>query len=223
MASMLGWYRPAMIADWAKLPTSTPPGQVWMSARIRKPDAQNVAVIKSGGIAARALKALGANWAYWNGSKWQVDGAGPDKDLSRSDVMPPSYNQNGMPSMNGTGPQGGGGGGGNLLDALGGGQEPTIVQTRRCPGPMRLAINGLCYHKAVLPRALRMNKPRKAVVSYSEGRAILKGFNAAKKINRIDKKTGQAARRIAPKPRRAPRRQAYRPPRQIAPVVIDTD
>ena len=89
-----------------------------------------------------------------------------------------------------------------MMDILSGGVPPNIIQVRRCPKETRLAVDGLCYHKRILPAALRMNKARKAVVSWSEGQMIRKGARAAIRLKAITRKAEKEARRVAPPRRR---------------------
>lgn len=79
--------------------------------------------------------------------------------------------------------------------------QPRIIQVRRCPGPTRLAIDGLCYHKNVLPAKLRENRSKKAPVSYSDGQSIRKGFQAAKRIEGYTKRAQKEARQLVPRRR----------------------
>ena len=90
------------------------------------------------------------------------------------------------------------------------GTAPMAYTIRRC-GPRKvLAIDGLCYYKRLLPAALRMNRSKKAPVSYSDAKAIQKGNRAAARIKAYEKKIAKNARKLAPPVRRAPRR---RPPK----------
>lgn len=80
--------------------------------------------------------------------------------------------------------------------------QPKITQVRRCPGPTRLAKNGMCYHKKLLPAAFRQSKPRRAVISWSEGNAMRKGWSASKRLKELEKRSEKAARKVAPPRRR---------------------
>ena len=97
---------------------------------------------------------------------------------------------------------GGGGMTGQAPEGFPDGVPPNIVQVRRCPGPMRLAYWGLCYHKSILPRSLRMNKPKKAPVSWSDANSIRKGRTASKRIQRYAKRDERESRRMFPRRRK---------------------
>ena len=203
------------VAEWAKAPRTADP-QAQLAAA--GPKAKNVAALSPSGVRALVGNAIGANWAFYNGSTWQIDiDRFIDPDVSVADLdRSTAANDLGFPS-NGKKPPDDYTGN-DLLDVLGPGTEPTIVQTRRCPGPTRLAINGRCYHKNVLPAKFRMNKPRKAVVSYAEGKAMMKGFRAATRIEKINKKVAKDARRLAPRRTRRTRRTT-----RVSPSITNID
>ena len=151
----------------------------------------------------------GANWAYWDGDSWKlarslsglcnpadtdivgavelVYGSTGGQSVGTSVMIPPQTGVTTMPNVPGLTPV-----------------QPIIIQTRRCPGPTRLAIDGLCYHKSVLPAQLRANRPRKAPVSWSDARSIQRGFAAAKRIKRYEKLASKQAKKLAPTTRRRP-------------------
>ena len=102
------------------------------------------------------------------------------------------------PSTNGTSSHGSG----DLLSLVG--EPPIVIQKRKCQRKdYVLATNGLCYHKKVLPRDLRLSKPYKPLLSYGEGKAIRDGMRASKRIDRLDKKLEREYRKLAPARRRS--------------------
>ena len=220
-------------AAWTKLGVSAATaGDVLRAAQLSQPknNVENVAPFPAtGGLRNGAAWALGARWAGYWGGKWQVEiMRGPDFDVSGVDCSK-AANQVGCSGVVVQPPDDRTGMGGDLVTAaLGPGTPPKQVVTRRCPGRMRLAINGSCYDKSVIPAKWRMNKERRAVISYSEGQQIVKGFRAAERIDKLAKKTGMKAKKIAPKPRPRRRRiparttasNAAGPPRI---TVVDTD
>ena len=80
--------------------------------------------------------------------------------------------------------------------------RPRIIQVRRCPGPTRLTKSGWCVHKRILPAALRANKSKKAVISYSEGKHMREGFKAASRLKELNKRAASVARSLVPRRRR---------------------
>lgn len=88
------------------------------------------------------------------------------------------------------------------------GVVPTLREVRSCPKGMVLAVNSLCYWKKLLPAVLRMNRSKRAPVSWSDANAIRKGNRAAMRIHRYDKRIAKNARKLAPPSRRrtAPRK-----------------
>jgi len=107
---------------------------------------------------------------------------------------------------------GGGGGNGNGNGAGGGttdmvmcevpgltGVEPRIIQQRKCPPKTVMAINGMCYLRDALPAQLRMNKRRKAPVSYQDAQYIKKGVRASKRIKEYSQKSEKEYRKFVPR------------------------
>ena len=109
------------------------------------------------------------------------------------------------PTTNG----GGGGGGGTAVLPLNlTPVAPEIRQVRHCPRGMVLAIDQMCYWKKLLPAALRLNRSKKAPVSYSDAKSIRKGFQASKRIKAYEKKIEKMSRKFVPPKRRStPRRR----------------
>ncbi|MDE0232344.1 MAG: hypothetical protein OXN93_08705 [bacterium] len=85
----------------------------------------------------------------------------------------------------------GGGVPAGLLDILGPGIPPKIVQRRVCPSvketggiKLRMAYNGECYPEEMLPVKWYYSKPKPAPVPWSAGQYIKKGRAAQKKVRR---------------------------------------
>lgn len=66
-----------------------------------------------------------------------------------------------------------------------GAHAPTTTTRRVCGPGYLLAIDGQCYPRQLLPAALRANKARKAVVSWSDGRTIRKARTVSNRIERL--------------------------------------
>jgi len=157
----------------------------------------------------------GANWAWSeNGTDWRVHRAGAfdrctDPAVSVAQLVPGSsfaISGNGAAPGAPAGPGAGGGqtaGGAGLSALLGlAPVSPNTYTIRRCPPRMRLAIDGMCYLAAALPRALWMNKSKKAPVSWQKAQHINKGFAAAKSIQDYGKRATSKARELVPPTRR---------------------
>lgn len=82
------------------------------------------------------------------------------------------------------------------------GTPPTTYVARKCGKAKVLAVDGLCYWKKLLPAALRMNKSRRAPVSWSDAQNIRKGEQASKRIKAYGKRIEKSARKLAPPVRR---------------------
>ena len=154
-----------------------------------------------------------ANWAYSNdGGTYSVPACRFGLDTLALDpeavgAVVPIYNAEGEKIGTPTG------GGGNELVPTGGtsgnvpgliGVEPVVVPVRRCPGRTVLAVDGKCYDKRILPSALRMNRSKKAPVSYRDALAIRKGTAATKRIERYANKQQKWLRSVTRRTR--PRR-----------------
>ena len=63
--------------------------------------------------------------------------------------------------------------------------RPRTVTVRRCGKGMMLGIDGACYPTRLLTVATRMNKSKKAVISYREGQTINKAKTARRRIRRL--------------------------------------
>lgn len=87
------------------------------------------------------------------------------------------------------------------------GVPPNIVQVRRCPPKMRMAIDGNCYLAKVLPRALWANPSKKAPLSRRDADNIRKGFAAAERIKKYGVTATKRARALVP-----PKRRRIAPP-----------
>jgi len=79
------------------------------------------------------------------------------------------------------------------------GVEPRIIQQRKCPPKTVMAINGMCYLRDALPAQLRMNKRRKAPVSYQDAQYIKKGVRASKRIKEYSMKSEKEYRKFVPR------------------------
>lgn len=94
--------------------------------------------------------------------------------------------------------------------ALGVGVAPTTknVTVHKCPKGYRLAINGQCFPKSMVPRGLRKWKPEpRPIVSRSDQKAIHKADRARHRLVRITKDAGAYASMHAPRRDKPARRR----------------
>lgn len=96
---------------------------------------------------------------------------------------------------------------------ISGGFTPATSSRRTCGRGAVLAVDGLCYPKNMLPASMRLNRRRRAVVSWSDGRAIRKAASAKKKLIKLTKDAGAFASNTKPRSgaRRAPRAHHHHP------------
>jgi len=110
-------------------------------------------------------------------------GRTPGTNGGRTDLVPTNGNDNGM-----------------MCDVPGlKGVQPRIIQQRKCPPKTVMAINGMCYLRDALPAQLRMNKRRKAPVSYQDAQYIKKGVRASKRIKEYSQKSEKEYRKFVPR------------------------
>lgn len=82
---------------------------------------------------------------------------------------------------------------------ISGGFQPAVSSRRTCGQGAVLAVDGLCYPKNMLPASMRLNRRRRAVVSWSDGRAIRKAASAKKKLIKLTKDAGAFASNTKPR------------------------
>ena len=207
---------------WTQVAGSTAPSRVLTLAMAQRSQNVNVGAL----VIPVQVGMTIANWASWSeGGGWQIptcreqfpfgciDRAAVDENVALEQIDTSRVaNQMGVSGTGGTG--GTGETGGTGMVPMGGGIpglegiQPTMITQRRCPGPTVLAVNGLCYHRSVLPAQFRANRPRRAPVSYSDAQSIRRGNQAARRIEAYAKRQQANLRKLV---RRRPTRRRSTP------------
>lgn len=205
------------VVGWAEMPPNTPPVEV-LQAALDKDDGYT-AIARL-----RVPRIIGNDTAFWagfRGGNWAipldrlgVDRAAGDQPVRIDEIVESSITttteepggdpgDRPLPPRRPPGPAPGGIPGlGNVIWA----EPPREIIVRRCKGRGRMAIDGLCYDKSLLPAKFRLHKSRKAPVSWSDANHIRKGRTASTRIKRYADASAKEARKLIP--RRAPRRKA---------------
>lgn len=195
---------------WATMPPTDTPGDVFRVAQAHDASYEVVGRL----VVPRAADDGGiAYWAYLKNNRWRIpaqrlgqDRLALDHAVEAGDIDPTSVTDGvgtgvGYPGGGGVPAPSGNGNSGAILGFQFGRVRPRIINTRRCPGGMRLAKDGWCYPTRMLPAAARQNQVKRAVVTWSEGQAIRKGRAAAKRIKKINQTNAKEARALIPRRR----------------------
>ena len=88
-----------------------------------------------------------------------------------------------------------GGGGVGIVELLGAGTAPKITQRRTCPPmggvKMRLATNGMCYPKALLPRAFWMSTEARNVFTARDRKTLSRAKTVQDKLTKLEQDYGK--------------------------------
>ncbi|MDE0032754.1 MAG: hypothetical protein OXU75_06435 [Deltaproteobacteria bacterium] len=121
-----------------------------------------------------------------------TDAGAADSDYTGQVSERQSLDGTGGTGGTGTKKPGGGGGGGGIAELLGPGVAPTIVERRTCPPMdgerMRLAKNGQCYPKRLLPESMYMSPEEKSPVTAADKKRIAKARATQRRIRNLAEK-----------------------------------
>ena len=185
--------------EWARLPYNSTYGTLarmsgkTMFAQVLTP-------------ALNTFKGQVAHWAYSEdqGATWKI-ALNLRPDVAVAGPVGPALTEGGtgvsIPPQTGTGvmPVQGAAGCGPMMGPI----EPMMTTRRTCGRGRRLGVDGMCWPTRMLPAALRMNRSKKAYITWSDWRKVTDGARTLRKLKRLEER-GREFQKLIPK---APRRR----------------